>query len=144
MKTTTKISAFGVALIFCATTTLIAGSPNGNTKKTDNPGIRYQVNVHLNTDKHLCKTYIVEMVDQNNRVIAPVQSYLPETEGYNFFEAGPVTGIRIARLTTLDNTTITFCDQVVSASPDVKFGNFRNGQTYTFKLYVTTDPPKKD
>ena len=144
MKTMTKITALSIALIFSFSTTMFAGNQDTQNKKSNNPGIRYQVNVHTNTDQQFCQTFVVEIIDQNNHVIAPVQSYLAEVEGYNFYEAGPVTGVRIARLANFNTGTLFICDQVVFAAPDVKWGIFKTGQTYTFNLYPSINPPAKN
>lgn len=97
--------------------------------------IHYQVNIHPNTAilQNGCPL-MVSIRDASNLLIGEPQQYQPNMNIYNFYEMGPVTGVRMARLANADNyQPDDFC--IMISSNDAKSGTFLNGWDYIYDLY---------
>jgi hypothetical protein len=132
MKTIAKILI--VISIFMLSSQVNAKSGQGLTSSSSNT-ITYKVMVHL--DKHnlsfVCGVFVV-ITDENGRMIAPPQQLKPRDSEYDFKEAGPVKGTRIAQLS---NGLRPHTD-LYMFNPDVHTGLFLGGESYLFNLYVST------
>ena len=142
MKKLTIISVLSLALIFTGINPGFAkenGTPNGNPPVR----VKYQVTIHLDIISTLCNTYLVEMLDANGRLVAPVQIYIPGNNKYIFEEQTRQTvGVRIARLVPNWSGDHYACEQELYTPPAVKLINFKDGQAYFFDLYPTTGKPE--
>jgi hypothetical protein len=109
--------------------------------------ICYQVKINLPSEQELCNLYQVEILDGNGYQVAPAKILVNGNGRYDFFEKGPVRGIRIARLVIvpIDNVSSTVLEQAPCAfeyitMPAVSRGPFANGQTYVFELFPQIRP----
>jgi hypothetical protein len=100
--------------------------------------IHYQVNIHPNLAiLHNGCPLMVSMRDASNLVIGQQQLYHPNMNVYDFYEMGPVSGVRRAMLVNADGyQPDDFC-QVISCN-DAKSGTFLNGWDYKYDLYGST------
>ena len=144
MKATKITAVLSLVLILLGTNLLNAGNIGSKNRVINGVKlIRYQVTVHLSADIRLCNLWIVQLTDANGNLVTPVQGYNAGTNTYIFYEKGPVTGVRVARLLMSNNTMHFSCDPEFEVYPDFKTGTFAIGQTVTFDLYPsTTQPPK--
>jgi hypothetical protein len=146
MKTTKYFSVLSLALIFASIT---AGFSNRGEKPIIQslkvPMIRYQVNVHLASDKFICNTYWVEIKDETGRLIAPAQMFVPGKILYTFYSTKKESVYRergtkrVAMLTIDPKIRNLECENNLFTPWDVKTGLFLLGQTYTFDLYPVWD-----
>lgn len=139
MRTLRILTAISLALI-------LSGWNAAYSRQLNNPGnkipatmgIRYEVNIHFKEDIQLCDVYIVQMVDGQGRLVAPVQHFRPGVYSYSFYETGSVRGTRVARLVLDTSKNHNVCPFHIYALPDVRTGTFLSGRTYTFDLYPAT------
>jgi hypothetical protein len=145
MKTRNFLSAVTLAVIILGTSMIYAGTPGtGSSANLGGWLIRYQVNIHWTREASLCNTYMVQLVNKNGESVAPAQVYVPGQSAYTFYETGPVTGVREARLIVRPGMKHYVCEQELWTRPDFMAGTFLNGTTYKFDLYPQTVPPAKD
>jgi hypothetical protein len=143
MKTTKFISVLSFALIFIGITA-------GISKNVENPGykvllgtsITYHVIIHTELATNPCGNYLVEVVDETGRLVAPAQSYVPGIDKYSIHERfstieNPNTR-RVAMLVPVVYPDHFICEFPLYTPPDVLVGPFYSGQTYTFNLYPQT------
>ncbi|MCX6304007.1 MAG: hypothetical protein NT040_03475 [Bacteroidetes bacterium] len=147
MKTTKIYFALGIALIISLVNGLYAGNPaSKNTQVPSNPVIRYQVYVSLPSEKAPCNLYQVEILNGNGYQVAPAKILASGVSVYEFYERGPVKGVRIARLVLApigkDGDHHFICDQEYFTAPAALAGPFENGLTYKFELFPQTQSPK--
>jgi hypothetical protein len=139
MKTLKTLSVILLTLTIIGINGMYAKANRLQNQPQINGSIKYQVHVHSSDDISwpLLNIFVV-MTDQNGRQVAPAQLFTIGTWTYNFTEAGPVTGTRIARLTTPSEG-----GQYLSLFPypDSKTGTFLNGKTYPFDLYPYVPGP---
>jgi hypothetical protein len=137
MKTTKFLSVLIFALIFL-------GVNQGFSKKVETPvsistSITYEVFIHPSFTTNPCGAYLVEIVDQNGRLVATAQEYKPGIDKYTFHESIPSIQVsqprRAAMLVPVVFPGDFVCEFPLSTRPDVKTGPFRTGQTYMFNLY---------
>lgn len=143
MKTKTIFSVLSLALILSAVTS--AFSANVETKKdpaSTTPVIRYQVNVILESEKPLCNLWLVKIIDGNGRQVAPAKPYSTSVSRYDFYERGPVEGIRIAVLVKYTYGDHFVCETELFTAPAMLSGKFLNGQTYRFDLFPSLQAPR--
>ncbi len=144
MKTTKIFSVLSLALIFItATSAFSAGPDKKNDQVAVNTMIRYQVNIKLDTEKPLCNLWLVKILDQNGRMVAPAKAYSPSVTVYNFFERGPAEGTRVAVLVKYQYGDHYVCQTELFTAPAILSGKFLNGETYRFDLYPSTQPSKE-
>ena len=106
---------------------------NGNSTRY----IHYQVTVHPDwVITHLSCPLMVSLTDGSNMIIGLPQLYHPNINTYNFYEMGPVSGIRRAKLTNTYERQLDNACQIISLS-DSKSGTFYNGWNYVFDLYAS-------
>jgi len=142
MKTTKITAVFSLVLILLGTNLLNAGTTIGKSRMVSGVNlVRYQVNVHLPADVRLCNLWIVQVSDANGNLVAPAQGYSEGTITYIFYEKGPVTGTRVARLAMSTTTMHYNCDPEFNVYPEFKTGTFAIGQTVIFDLYPSTVHP---
>jgi hypothetical protein len=139
MKTTRLIYGLSFLLVLGLAGGISATTLPGSRIKPVN-AIKYQVNIHFSSDIVLCNLYLVEVLDQNGRLVSPAQTYHSQSGVYYFAERGPVTGTRTAVL-VLDTEIQQFiCPNILYTTRDSETGNFEPGQIYPFDLYPTTRP----
>jgi hypothetical protein len=142
MKTTKIITAISLALILFGATAF-AKAPDHKKAAGTTVSVRYQVNIHFNSDKLICNTYQVELLDANGRAVAPAQYFVPGKEIYTFYEQTRQTvGLRVARLVLAPNLDRFACQQELFTAPDVKLINFVDKETYIFNLVPNAKPSK--
>ena len=101
MKTTKILTILSLAILFAISST---GNANGvdtrNKQGSAMPSVTFQVSIHLSgLTKDICNPYIIQIIDENGRIVAPAQVFNPSTTKYVFREKTPVTGkTRIAVL----------------------------------------------
>ena len=137
MKTTKIISVLGLSLILAATTAGFSKNvQKSDLKGSTAPGIRYQVNVHLSTEKSICNTYLVQVVDETGRLVAAPQVFVPGVTSYAFMDTGNGSGNkRIAMLVMATYPSHFVCANDLFTTPDVENGPFLLGRSYAFDLY---------
>ena len=144
MKTTKIFSVLSLALIFATVTAAFAGNTD---KKAGQAAagtlIRYQVNVHLVSEKPLCNLWMVKILDETGREVAPAKAYTPGLTAYEFFERGPASGVRIAVLVKYQYGDHFQCANELFTEPAIISGKFLNGESYRFDLYPATTAPKE-
>jgi hypothetical protein len=119
---------FGISLNSSARISL---KPTGTLQTV----IHYQVMVHPDyIVSHNQCPMMVQVVDESRNVIGLPQLYVKGKNIYNFYEVGPVTGMRIARLSNADTDSQNDVCFVVSMT-DSKTGTFNPGGNYYFNLY---------
>jgi hypothetical protein len=134
MKTLNLLSALTFALILAFATSANAG--NIQTKSNPNASIRYQVNVQMNSELPVNTVYLLQILNENHRLVAPAQMLVAGKTQYSFFEKGPADGIRIAVLVKAAlSTSATEPYVTLMAEPAVVKGPFEVGQTYRFDLF---------
>jgi hypothetical protein len=99
---------------------------------------RYHVSIHFTNDLSLCNLYLVEIVDENGRLVNPPQSFRPGISSYFFSERGPVQGTRIAKLVLNSEIRYFVCPTEIYTAPCSLSGTFLVGETYEFDLYPAT------
>ena len=136
MKTSTFFSVLSLALIFSLATSAFAGNISTKGTPTPNNSIRYQVNVQMNSEKPLNAVYMVQIMNENHKLVAPAQMLVPGKTQYSFFEKGPADGIRIAFIVKAA-TGMGGAEPYVTlvAEPAVVKGPFEVGHTYRFDLF---------
>lgn len=134
---TLKLSSLCLSIMLLSGVyTVYAGQPvNRNNSNPFPPVIRHQVNVYPVRELTSYQTYIVQVVDENGTLVAPSQTYIPGLNAYTFYERGPRTGTRIARLAMIPQSKGLSCIPYIYCAPDIKSGTFLNGRTYTYNLY---------
>ncbi|MCX6268895.1 MAG: hypothetical protein NTW16_16335 [Bacteroidetes bacterium] len=137
MKTTKILSALGLALIISA---VFSTSASAIDKKgipmSVNALIHYRVNVIANIDKKLCNVYLVKLMDERGRLIAPAKVYKPGVTQYDFYESGrSVSGVRTATLVRETYQDHFICETELFTEPVTISGLFSSGQTYRFDLH---------
>ena len=136
MKTSKFFSFLGLALIFSLATSAYAGNIATKGTPTPNASIRYQVNVQMSSDKPLNTVYLVQILNENHKQVAPAQMLLAGKTQYTFFEKGPADGIRIAIIVKAAMSAGGAEPWVtLVAEPAIVKGPFAVGQTYRFDLF---------
>jgi hypothetical protein len=146
MKTTKHYLLFSIAMIISAMNVVWASNPGGKiTPVAIGQAIRYQVSVALPAETSLCNVYQVEIIDGRGYQVAPAKIFTPGVSLYDFYERGPVTGVRIARLVIAPfgkDGDHYICDREYFTTPSVMQGTFENGKTYKFELFPQVSPIK--
>lgn len=144
MKATKITAALSLVLILLGTSLLNAGTPGGKNRVISGVNlVRYQVTVHMPADIRLCNLWIVEVTDGTGNLVTPAQGLSEGSATYTFFEKGPVTGVRVARLVQNNSTKHFNCEPEFSVYPDFKTGTFANGTMVTFDLWPNSEQPPK-
>jgi hypothetical protein len=135
MKTLNLLSALTFALIIALATSANAG--NIQTKGNPaNASIRYQVNVQMNSELPVNTVYLLQILNENHRLVAPAQMLVAGKTQYSFFEKGPADGIRFAVLVKAAlSASATEPYVTLMAEPAVVKGPFEVGKTYRFDLF---------
>ncbi|MGA3013334.1 MAG: hypothetical protein ABSD71_04790 [Bacteroidales bacterium] len=135
MKKIILLSSIAVMMIFfsfeLSTTTVSAKARNNNGSF-----IHYQVIIYPDwrIDHNVCPL-MVQMTNGSGMLIGQQQLYHKGTNVYNFYEAGPVTGVRKAQLTDEEERGLPDDVCIVISLSDSKSGTFNNGGNYVFNLY---------
>jgi len=140
MKTTKFFSVLSLVIIFAgATSGFSKDIENGKSKASMMPGITYQVTIHFQSlTKDICNPYLVQILDETGRLVAPAQVFIKGINKYVFYEKAPALGrTRMAVLVPVGYPQHFVCPNDFFTLPDVKMGPFKTGQTYTFDLYPT-------
>lgn len=129
-----------VALIFIGVAT--AFSTKNDSKliaRNQQAGIKYQVNIHMGLSAIPCAAYLVKVVDETGRLVAPPQVFNPAVRGYSFNEILSTeqneSSRRIALLVRVDYGKQLICSTQLYTLPAIKAGNFLPGHLYIFDLY---------
>jgi hypothetical protein len=144
MKTTKFFSALSLAIIFSGITAgFSTGFENRNSKVSMMPGITHHVIIHLpGITKDICNPYLVQLLDETGRLVAPAQVFIKGINKYVFYEKAPALGrIRMAVLVPVSYPQHFVCPNDFFTLPAVNMGPFMTGQTYTFDLYPTIQTP---
>lgn len=144
MEATKITTVLTLALIFASVTTIFAkGFEARNSQIGMIPGITYHVNIHLPSfSKDICNTYLVQILDENGRTVAPAQVFIEGVSKYVFHETSTSMGkSRMAVLVPVEYPQHYVCTNDLFTIPDVEMGPFEKGQTYTFDLYPTIATP---
>ena len=141
MKTTKFFSILSLALIFAGITAGSSGKVEAlSSRNSQSTGITYDVIIHRNYIITPCDTYVIQVVDENGRRVAPAQIFAPGIDKYSFIETISTVGHmyprRIAMLVKVIPQQPDCASPPLIALPDVKMGPFYVGQTYFFNLYV--------
>jgi hypothetical protein len=140
MKTAKFFSVLSLAIIISGVTFGFSRDiDNRNSQISMMPGITYQVVIHFSElSKEICNPYLVQILDENGRLVAPAQVFIKGINKYVFYEKGPALGrSRMAVLTPVGYPQHFVCPNDFFTPPDVKIGPFKSGQTYSFDLYPT-------
>ncbi len=131
MKTLKIFALVSLALIFIGVTAVYSKT-NPNPNGDNGSGmIKYQVKVQPTNPLVLPSEQVyVVMTDENGNPVARPQLFIPGIWIYTFGEAGPVTGVREARMVLSGGRTFP-----EYPSPDIQKGTFYNGRVYQFNLY---------
>jgi hypothetical protein len=144
MKTTKIYTVLSLVLIFAAVTSTFASAIGKITSDgTVNKGIRHQVNVSISVEKPLCNTYLIEIRDGHGQLIAPAQRFVPGVSKYEFFERGPASGVRVAKLVRAEYGDRYICEYELFTTPAFVAGPFLTGQTYRYDLFPSLQPNKQ-
>ena len=144
MKATKNYTALSFALIFAATLYASASFAGLDPKGISGTAcIRYQVNVMINNEKPLCNTYLIEIRNERGALVAPARVFTPGVTQYSFYERGPASGFRIARLVRAEFGDRYICEHELFARPAIQKGTFEPGKTYRFDLFPSLAPPKE-
>jgi hypothetical protein len=137
MKTTKFFSILSLAIFFLGINaaypkTAIIDIPKGLQATS----VNYDVYVHLSGDYNTCNVYLVQVMDEQGNLVAPVQRFEPGITKYNFHEQGLRMGrLRIAKLVRAVYPNHFVCVNDLYTPPAVKEGPFLLGHTYSFDLY---------
>ena len=135
MKKIIILSSITLMVIFFSielSTTAISGKAGNN----NNVFIHYQVVIYPDQRiKNNACPLMVQMTNESGMLIGQPQLYNKGTNIYNFYETGPVTGVRIANLTDEEEGGAPYDVCIIIALSDSKSGTFYNGQNYIFNLY---------
>jgi hypothetical protein len=144
MKTTKLISALTLGIILTGTVIAFAGNPHLNRVYPQGAhSIVYEVLIHQPDNGLAHNSYLVQLIDQAGRSVSPAQKYVAGVSQYNFYEEGPVTGVRIARMVLVGNNDSSAGFSGLTCKKDVKAGTFKNGSVYIFNLYPQSISPDK-
>ncbi|MFZ4520553.1 MAG: hypothetical protein ACOYNC_02540 [Bacteroidales bacterium] len=144
MKTAKFFSVLSLALIFSAATSVSAANIETKADQTSvNPVVNHHVNVNLTIEKPLCNVYLVEILDGQGRLVAPAKPYTPGISKYDFYERGPVTGVRIAVLVLAPSHSHFQCETELFTKPVILSGKFLPGLTYRYDLFPQLQPSKE-
>jgi hypothetical protein len=144
MKTTKIYALLTFAVIFAAATASFGAAIGGiTTDDVRTKGIHHHVNVILTGEISLCNTYLIEIRDGSGQLVAPAQTFKPGVSGYDFYERGPSSGIRVARLVRANNGKSYICDKELFTTPAYVLGPFLNGQTYRYDLFPSLQSNKE-
>jgi hypothetical protein len=129
-----------VAIVFLVIQTGSSARVSNGNSSASLAFIHYQVTVHPNyTIQHNECPMSVQITDGNGNIIGIPQLYRHGVDVYNFTETGPVTGARIASISTATvGNTNDVC--FIIALNDKKVGVFNNGVDYLFTLMGFTPP----
>ena len=140
MKTTKIFSIITLVIMFTGVT---AGFSKdfGDRKSQPSmmPGITHQVVIHFQAlTKDICNPYLVQIIDETGRLVAPAQVFIKGINKYAFYEKAPALGrTRMAVLIPVGYPRHFVCPNDFFTLPDVKMGPFKTGQTYMYDLYPT-------
>ena len=140
MKTIAKTLIAAIALLFAMQ---IAAAPINGGKIVSVNEVQYAVRIHASQihSGNISPNFFVMITDGRGKLVAPVQAVRPGLSTYYFSEIGPVSGTRTATMIydPMGPGVLQFY-----CAPDSKTGLFKNGVTYSFDLYPTTNPPKSE
>ena len=140
MKTTKLFSVLSLAIIFSGVSVGFSKDiVTSNSKVSMMPVITHQVSIHFQElSKDICNPYLVQIVDETGRLLAPAQVFIKGINKYVFYEKGPALGrTRMAVLIQVAYPQHFVCPNDFFTLPDTKMGPFKTGQIYTFDLYPT-------
>jgi hypothetical protein len=140
MKTTKLFSVLFLSMIFLGATAAFSNDIGSRDSQVSlMPGITYQVVIHLpDLSKDVCNPYLVQILDETGRMVAPAQVFIKGVSKYVFYEKAPAAGrTRMAVLVPIAYPRHFVCPNDFFTLPDVKMGPFKTGQTYMFDLYPT-------
>jgi hypothetical protein len=144
MKTTKLFSTFSLALIIAFATSTFANTTGKITiENTACRGIQHHVNLTIANEQALCNTYLIEIRDGKGQLVAPAKAYVSGVTGYDFFERGPASGIRVATLVRANFGHHFICEMELFTTPAAVQGPFLNGQVYRFDLFPNIQPNKE-
>lgn len=141
MKSISMLLLFVSCAVF-ATTDASAGDVR-NARINPARGIHHRVNVILPGEYNSCRTYVIEIRDGQGQLVAPGQVFNGSVETYDFYERGPATGIRFARLIEVFFGDPAECEYQLHAAPVMIIGKFNCGETYRYDLVLVIGAQKE-
>jgi hypothetical protein len=139
MKTTMKMSALSMMLLFAVVTAY--SSAIGIEKK--NPAvnliIRHVVNVVMPNEQPICGAYLIEVRNESGQLVAPAKRFVPGQSAYVFYERADQkegVGTRTALLRKSSNIKPYECAVTLSAQPFTIKGSFETGKSYRYNLIL--------
>jgi hypothetical protein len=113
-------------------------APSSDASKLSAFKIRHEVTIHLPSGFTICNysLYLVRITDENGRLAAPAQVFVPGVSKYVFNEGIFTTGkVRTASLYIPPYVDPNGCPVTLITKPDTKMGPFLPGRTYSYDLY---------
>jgi hypothetical protein len=134
MKTTKKIAALSLMLLF-AVVTVFSANAGGITPAPAKAMVRHLVTVASFNEQPINVVCVVELRNESGQLVAPPQAFQPGKSEYLFQErpfAGE--GVRIASMRALVNTDPWQSELQMTVEPFVIKGTFEAGKTYRYFL----------
>ena len=143
MKTTKFFAIISLVLFFSGINASFSKNVEPlHSKTVQSTGITYLVVLHPDFMTTPCGTYLVQIVDETGRLVAPVQVFDPGINRYSFNERisanANMNSRRVAILVPVKYPDHYICSSPLFTLPAVKSGPFVAGKTYTFDLYPQT------
>jgi hypothetical protein len=140
MKTTKLLTIISLVIMLTGANAAFSKDfGNRNSQTSIMPGITHQVLIHFqDLSKDICNPYLVQIIDETGRLIAPAQVFIKGINKYSFYEKAPALGrTRMAVLIPVGYPQHFVCPNDFFTLPDVKMSPFKTGQTYMYDLYPT-------
>jgi hypothetical protein len=138
MKTTVKISALSLVLLFAVSTAMSLNIGGAEKAPPAMSIYRHVVKVLMPGEFPVCGTYVVEIHDVKGNLVAPAKAFVPGMSDYVFYERASESGSKGPRIATLRKVGPTGgaqCLETLRVVPAVVRGPFEAGKTYIFNLY---------
>lgn len=123
-----------IALLFLAFSS-DAANPNDNVSGY----IHYRVSITTSVPfgQSICPS-VVAITDGNGNLVGGYIPFRPYINSYDFYEAGPVTGTRVAHVMVVPFGIDNVC--IMAPPPLARYATYSNGQTYTFRMLYGIRP----
>jgi hypothetical protein len=144
MKTKNIFAAVSIMLLFLGTALFAGNKVPGSNSGNMTEGIRFDVVVHMDNETNGNNVYLIQLLDEHGRAVGPAKTYVKGVSVYTFYEWGPKTGARIARMILSPVADHNAGLPNLFCRPDVIFGTFENRKVYTLDLFPSFTPPARD
>jgi hypothetical protein len=145
MKTMKKFTVLSlVTLLSCLIPVISGFASNDGPKEFTSGSVRYDVNIHYLADQMPCDVYLIQIIDEKGRVVAPVQRLEAGITKYTFHENGLLRGkFRIATIVRAIIPDHYVCVYELHTQADRMEGPFLYGHSYSFDLYPVLLVPEE-